>query len=138
MCCFIAEFTTRHELKLYFDVDGRLLVAFTNIFLPKKRAMKGTDVEVLELRCDIPQQWLDHRVDEALAIAVSVRREIVRVAPSLAPLLRIDLIRTDQWGFLINEIEYRYLVATPTNIFDRVSCCCRAINFAIRASHSTS
>lgn len=49
------------NLKLYFDVDGHLLVAFANTLLPKKRGTKETDVEVFELRRDIHQQWLNRR-----------------------------------------------------------------------------
>lgn len=106
----LPEFQSRHELKLYFDVSGHLLVALASVFLPRKRRQHKTqengDLEVIELRRDNPSQWLKHNVDEAIGLALQARRAILRVAPSLAPLMRIDVIRTERWGFLVNEVEH--------------------------------
>lgn len=107
----LPEFRQRHELKLYFDINGRLLCALASTFLPRRTQrthvkLENGDVEVIELRRDNAQQWLAHGADEAIALAQQVRREVLRVAPSLAPLLRFDMIRTDRWGFLVNEVEH--------------------------------
>ena len=80
------------------------------MFLPKTVASKGSkenaDIEVLELRRDDAPLWRAHEVDAALPVALEVRQAILRAAPSLAPLMRIDLIRTKEWGFLVNEVEH--------------------------------
>ena len=106
----LAEFSEHHELKLYFDFSGNLLHAFANMFLPKTAPSKGSnenaDIEVLELRRDDAPLWRAHEVDAALPVAQEVRQAILRVAPSLAPLMRIDLLRTKEWGFLVNEVEH--------------------------------
>ena len=106
----LTEFAERHELKLYFDVHGQLIHAYANMFLPKLAPINDQEanavVEVIELRRDEPRLWLAHDVDVALSLALEVRRAVLRMAPSLAPLMRLDLIRTKEWGFVVNEVEH--------------------------------
>lgn len=50
-------------------------------------------------------EWSAHHVDAAIAVAYEVRRAVLTAAPSLAPLMRIDLIQTNAWGFLVSGVE---------------------------------
>lgn len=101
----INEFTTVPELKIYFDIEARVV----SVYAYKHRPLSSHESEVRELRSDLPlasEEWKYLNVDVAVRLAKQTRSVVLQYAPSLAPLLRIDVIHTLKDGFLVNEVEH--------------------------------
>ena len=111
---FVDDFSANHELKLYFDVSGLMVAAFAQRLrqpLPMGACRNNLplDFDIWELRQDPIglKEWSKLRVDEAIIVAQWAREIVLKIAPSLAPLLRVDLVYYATKGiFIVNKVEY--------------------------------
>ena len=89
------------EMKLYF-INGKYSYGFIMQF---EKIGPGSKFNVQELRID-SSMWNTCGVPSAIKLGEKVYAELIKKAPSLAVVFRLDVFRDETGAFIINELEH--------------------------------